>query len=235
MKSINFLGVEDGEDVAAVHHDCDSDRWIFFCHGYGSGKDGSYVQRCEEAVENGFNAVRFDFRGNGESDGDFIDQSLSSRIKDLKRVVSEFDPERFSLFGMSFGGKVVIHSLEDLSPESIVLKSPVLLDGEMSEFREIVEEEGSYTHFGDKTIDESFFTDYDRYSFQEIAGSIEAPVAVFHGLEDGTVEPESTLEAAKHFDTDTTIEMISGESHSMTEKAEERVRERMFSWLNRQD
>ncbi len=233
MKSIKFLEVENGEDVAAVHHDCDSDRWIFFCHGYGSGKDGSYVQRCERAVENGFNAVRFDFRGNGESDGDFIDQTLSSRIQDLKRVISEFDPERFCLFGMSFGGKVVLHSLEDLSPQSVVLKSPVLLDNEMKEFREIVEKEGSYTHFGDKTIDRSFFEDYDRYSFDQTVKNIEAPLTIFHGLEDETVSPESTLEAAKKIETDLRIEIIEGESHSMSDKAEHKLQEKMLDQISR--
>ena len=52
----------DGERIAAAHHAADGDRWLFFCHGFRSDKAGSYEERCERAVEAGYDAVRFDFR-----------------------------------------------------------------------------------------------------------------------------------------------------------------------------
>jgi len=87
------IELNNGEEVAAVHHKADSDKWVFFCHGFGSDKEGSYEHRCERIVEEGWNAVRFDFRGNGESDGDFIDQNLSKKIEDLKSVINFFEPQ----------------------------------------------------------------------------------------------------------------------------------------------
>ncbi len=231
MTEKHSIEVENGESVAAVHHENSSDNWIFFCHGYGSNKEGSYEERAERAVEEEYNAVRFDFRGNGESDGEFIDQSLSSRIKDLKACIEFFEPENIYLFGMSFGGKVVSHASEDIDIEALILKSPVTYNSIMDKFREVVEEKGTYTHFADKTIDERFFQDFDDYSFDEVASNIECPVAIFHGGADTTVHFENSSSAAEDLDTDVLLYKIEGEEHSMSEKGEEKLRDMMFAWL----
>lgn len=231
MTEKNFIEVENGEKISAVHHEASSNKWIFFCHGYGTDKSGSYRERAEKAVEEGFNAVRFDFRGNGESDGEFIDQSLSSRIKDLQACIDFFNPEKIFLFGMSFGGKVVLHAAEELDVEGLVFKSPVLFDDEMEKFRSVVEEKGSYTHFGDKTIDERFFEDLDKYSFEEACEAIDVPVAIFHGGSDSTVHFESSADAVKKFDVEASLRKFEGEEHSMSDEAEAKLLDEMFQWL----
>lgn len=231
MTSKYFLEVESGEELSAVHHETDSDEWIFFCHGYGSDKEGSYEERAKRAVEEGYNAVRFDFRGNGESDGDFIDQSLSSRIRDLEACIEFFEPEEIFLFGMSFGGKVVFHAAENLNIEALVLKSPVTYNSIMDKFRGVVEEKGTYTHFGDKTIDKRFFEDFDTYSFDDVAQGLECPVAIFHGGADTTVHFENSAEAVNAFKTDALLYKLEGEEHSMSERGEEKLKDMMFAWL----
>ncbi len=227
-----FVEVEDGEEVAAVHHEADSDEWIFFCHGYGSDKEGSYEERAKRAVEEGYNAVRLDFRGNGESDGKFIDQNLSSRIDDLKACIDFFEPEKIFLFGMSFGGKVVSHATEDLDVEALILKSPVTYSSIMDKFREVVEEKGSYTHFADKTIDEQFFEDFDTYSFDDVSEGLACPVAIFHGGADTTVHFENSSKAIEEFGTEALLYKLESEEHSMSDKGEEKLRDMMFVWLD---
>jgi len=233
MANKYFVEAEDGEDVSVVHHEADSDEWIFFCHGYGSDKEGSYEERAERAAEEGYNAVRFDFRGNGESDGDFIDQSLSSRIKDLEACIEFFGPEKVYLFGMSFGGKVASHATQDLDVEALVLKSPVTYNSIMDKFRQVVEEKGFYTHFSDKTIDERFFEDFDTYSFKDVTSGLECPVAIFHGGADTTVHFENSAEAVKAFDTDVMLYKLDGEEHSMSDEGEEKMKDMMFVWLDK--
>jgi len=41
MTEKHFIEVENGQKVATVHHKADSDKWVFFCHGFGSNKEGS--------------------------------------------------------------------------------------------------------------------------------------------------------------------------------------------------
>ena len=225
------IEVENGEEVSAAYHKAESEKWIFFCHGYGTDKEGSYKMRAERAAEEGFNAVRFTFRGNGKSDGEFIDQNLSSRIRDLKKLIEFFDPEKIFLFGMSFGGKVVLHASEELDVEGIIWKSPVLYNSEMDKFHEVVKEKGSYTHFDDKTIDERFFEDFQQYSFDAAAEKIDFPIAVFHGGDDSTVKFENTADAVKELDNEVFLRKFEGETHFMTDKAEEKLVDEMMWWL----
>lgn len=232
MSKKHFIEVENNEELAAVHHESDSDKWIFFCHGFGSDKEGSYEMRCERAVEEGWNAVRFDFRGNGESDGDFIDQTLSSKIKDLEVVIEYFEPERYVLFGMSFGGRVVFHSAPELDPEALVLKSPVTYNEVMEKFKVVVEEKGEYTHFGDKTIDHRFVVDLKENPFSEIIEKLNVPTAFYHGRDDTTVHPEFTWKVAQNLGKNTRVEMFEGEKHKMSDKTNEKLLDSMFQWLD---
>lgn len=233
QKEKHSIEIEEGKKVSAVHHKTGSDKWIFFCHGFGSNKEGSYEERCNIAVENGWNAVRFDFRGNGESDGEFIDQTLSSKIKDLEKTIEYFDPGRYVTFGMSFGGKVVFHHSVKGSPEAVIGKSPVTYNSVMDKFRAVVEEKGSYTHFKDKTIDNRFVEDLDTYGFEQVTEKLEKPVLFFHGRSDTTVHPEKTWKAAEKLTKDVTVEMYEGEKHSVSDSAEEKLRKTMFNWLEK--
>ncbi len=227
----NSIEVRKSEKVSAVHHKTSSDKWIFFCHGFGSNKKGSYEERCEAAVENGWNAVRFDFRGNGESSGEFINQNLTKKIEDLEAVIEFFEPEKYVLFGNSFGGKTVLHSTPDLRPEKVVLKAPVTFNDIMDKYRAAVENKGVFEHISGKPIDSSFFEDLDKYSFEEAAEEIDVPVLLFHGSADTTVHPEQSLEAAKLLD-EIVVWKLKDEKHSFSEKGENKMREQMFNWLD---
>lgn len=232
MSEKHFIEVEHGEKVAAVHHKADSNKWVFFCHGFGSNKKGSYETRAEKMRENGWNAVRFDFRGNGESDGEFIDQSLSSKIKDLKSVISYFAPERYALFGSSFGGKVIFHAALDLEPELLIGRAPVTYNKIMHKYKAVVDNKGEFTHHPGATIDHSFFDDFQKHSFDEVADSLNIPTAIFHGRSDTTVHPEHTIRAAENLGNDLMIELLKDEKHSFTDKAESYMINQMIAWLH---
>lgn len=225
------IEVEGGEEISAVHHEADSSKWIFFCHGFGSNKEGSYEARAERAVDEGFNAVRFDFRGNGESDGAFEEQYLSDKIEDLKACVEHFSPEEIFLFGMSFGGKVVFHAAEELDAEAVIGKAPVTYNSVMSKFREAVEENGEFEVFDGKKIVKDFYTDLDTYDFSETLEGLEVPVAVFHGGADTTVHFENSAEAAEDYSGEFMLYKLKGEKHSVSGEAEEKIQDMMFSWL----
>lgn len=223
---------ENGENIVAVHHEADSNKWVFFAHGFGSNKGGSYLDRCEKIQEQGWNSVRFDFRGNGESGGDFSDQNLSSKIEDLRKVVEYFEPEKFVLFGSSFGGKTTYHSLKYLDPVAVVLKAPVLLDDTMTRYKDIIQEKGEWSIYEGKTVDMRFAKDYESYSFEENLENAEIPFLIFHGAEDNTVEFDYSAEAIKKLPGKTTLEKLPKEQHSFSDNAEDYMNTRMVAWLH---
>lgn len=223
--------VEKNQELSVRYHPAGSDRWIFFCHGFGSDKEGSYEERAERAVKEGYNAVRFDFRGNGESDGDFIKQNLSSRIEDLKAVIDYFEPESYVFFGSSFGGKVVFHASLETEPEAIITRAPVTYNRSMEDYREEIRQKGEVEKIPDKKVDISFFEDFDTYSFNDISEEIDIPVLIFHGSSDDLVDINDSFKACKNTGTDTTLQKFHGEGHSFTETAEEKMKDMTFSWL----
>lgn len=243
MPQAHDVPVEDGESVAAVHHGeaSASDDWLFFCHGFRSDKSGSYERRCERAVEEGYRAVRFDFRGSGGSDRAFVDATLTTRIADLRAVVDYFDPGTYALFGSSFGAKVALHaacegpsgagaSFDD-RVEAVVGRAPLTYDRAFEDYRELVAEAGTLRIDDDHAIDEGFFEDFDRYDFADVAAAIDVPVALFHGADDGSVPLADSLEAAAALETDVLLQKYRGEGHVFSEAAEERLLCQTFDWL----
>lgn len=226
-----FIEVEEGEQIAITHAKADSEKYLFICHGFGGNKERQ-SEYLDPAVENGFNAVTIDFRGNGEADGDFIDQDLSSRIQDLKAAIEYFNPEEIYLFGTSFGGKVVFHTAAEIELEAVIGKAPVTYNSIMNKFKEVVEEKGRFEYIDGKPIDENFFKDLDDYNFTDAAEEIECPVAIFHGAADTTVHPENSFRAAQEIDTDVMVQKFEGENHSFSEEGKEKLFKGMFKRLD---
>jgi pimeloyl-ACP methyl ester carboxylesterase len=227
----HFIEVENGEGIAAIHHEADSDKWFFICHGFGGNKERQ-TEYLEPLAEQGYNAVVIDFRGNGEADGEFIEQDLSSRIKDLEAAVNYFEPDETILFGTSFGGKVVFHAATELEVDAVVTKAPVTYNEIMDKFRAAVKNKGEFEYIPDKPIDQRFFDEFDKYSFDDVKESLDIPVAIFHGAADTTVHPEHSFTAAESLETDVMLQKLKGEKHSFSEDAEEQMINQMISWLN---
>ncbi len=230
----------DGDTVVAVHHECGGDRWIFFSHGFVSDKEGSYEERCRRAVDERFDAVRFDHRGCGESDLGFDAQNLSTRLTDLAVVVDYFEPESCVLYGSSFGGKVALHAAaDDLPPDSastvpaaveaVVVKAPVTYVDALERYAGV---DGGAAGDGDGYgVGEGFVDDLRGYGFDAVIEALDVPVAVYHGRDDGTVPVRHSFEAMQDLSTDVSLHAYEAEGHRFTRSAEHRMRDSIFRWL----
>lgn len=233
MTERHEITVEDGEAVVGVHHPAPSDRWLVFCHGFLSDKSGSYESRCRRAVREGYNAVRFDFRGCGESGGAFVDQTLGHKLADLAAVLDYFDPASCALFGSSFGGKVAVHTAaDDDRIEAVAARAPVTLNRALDGYRDAVAEDGIREFEDGRRIDGRFFANLDRYPFERVTDAVDSPVAIFHGASDDSVPVEDSFEAARRLGTDVLVEKFADEGHRFSQDAERRMRDRLFGWLN---
>ncbi|TMT86858.1 alpha/beta hydrolase [Haloterrigena sp. H1] len=234
---VPITGAETGTDtepptVAAVHHEAESDHWLVFCHGLRSDKSGSYEQRCRRAVDAGYNAVRFDCRGCGESDGTFIESTLEARLTDLRHVVDYFDPDSYVLFGSSFGGKVALHTAAvDDRVTAVATRAPVTTAGTFDEYRATVERDGEWTFDTGERLDHRFFDALDRHPFDDVVATLSVPVAIFHGSDDAVVDPADSFDTAKRLETDVCLERFAGEGHRFSRAGERRLRDRLFGWL----
>lgn len=90
---------------------------ILICHGLAGEKTGRYriyVTLAKKLSEMGIASLRIDFRGSGDSEGEFADMTLESEVSDAI-VALEFlqnnphiDSKRLGIFGRSVGGSVAV-------------------------------------------------------------------------------------------------------------------------------
>lgn len=80
----------------------------------------------------GLASLRFDFRGNGDSDGDHAEVTITREVEDTfaaadyLRGLPEIDPERVSLLGYSLGGMVAALAAQHVKPHRLALWAPTL-------------------------------------------------------------------------------------------------------------
>jgi pimeloyl-ACP methyl ester carboxylesterase len=212
----------EGGSVSAVRHGSGSDRYVIACHGFGSDKSGSYKALCNVLAKAGLNAVRFDFRGNGNSSMSFEQATVSTRLKDLESVVSYFEPESYGVYGSSFGGRIAaFHQSCELSPKFLILRAPALLDRVMNAYLTRFEREGEFEFVEGKKVSEEFVQDYGRRKFSDT--EIDVPSLVFQGNNDRYVPPEQTRSALSSFKNHVRYVEYPEEGHRFSDRAKKKI------------
>lgn len=90
---------------------------VMICHGFAGQKMGKYriyVMIAQRLAEMGIAALRIDFRGCGESEGDFADMTIESEVSDVLTSLKylrhhpSIDRSRIGVLGNSFGGAIAV-------------------------------------------------------------------------------------------------------------------------------
>jgi pimeloyl-ACP methyl ester carboxylesterase len=150
---------------------------------------------CEAATAAGCAALRFDFRGRGESDGDPSILTVSNEIEDLTAAISSVRAlgyPRVVVVGSSLGGTVAIltGSRESDLIALVTIAAPArLADGPREAWG------GSGRETADhrievapgEFIDAGFFTDAARHDVVGAARSLSVPWLIIHGDADPVV------------------------------------------------
>lgn len=104
---------------------------VVIFHGRGSQKS-RYTDRAEALAQNGFITLIFSFRGCGESDGDFSDQTPAMGLQDgiaaydFLAKQNNVDTNRIGVWGGSFGGYIAALLTNERPVHSLILAAPAL-------------------------------------------------------------------------------------------------------------
>lgn len=100
------------EKLSGILHETGSKQLVIVCHGFQSSKERIPMVNLAAALEKeGISAFRFDFAGNGESEGSFQYGNYRREAEDLRAVVQHFRRENrviSAVIGYSKGGNVVL-------------------------------------------------------------------------------------------------------------------------------
>ncbi|KAH1216299.1 hypothetical protein GmHk_13G037233 [Glycine max] len=101
-----------GNKLVGILHESGTKEIVILCHGLRSTKEDDIIINLAAALENaGVNSFRFDFTGNGESEGSFEFGHYWREVDDLHDVVQHLhreNPKVIAIIGHSKGGSVVL-------------------------------------------------------------------------------------------------------------------------------
>ncbi|KAL6974544.1 hypothetical protein U1Q18_028730 [Sarracenia purpurea var. burkii] len=101
-----------GEKLVGTLHETGSVEIVILCHGFRSSKENDTMVNLAVALEKeGITAFRFDFSGNGESEGSFQFGGYWREVEDLRAIIQHFNGASrvtSAILGHSKGGSVVL-------------------------------------------------------------------------------------------------------------------------------
>ena len=213
-----ILNLPEGKEKAPV--------WVNI-HGFGGNKCGYknlFVQMARTLETNGIACVRFDFYGNGESDGEFEDMTFTSLLEDTEDIfhwVLEqewIDREQVILSGQSMGGYVAACAAPRLKPAKLILMCPGagMWDGAL-ERAEAMEQKGIY--FADVEglkFSTAFNKDLHQYEPFATAKGYDGPVLLIRGTEDKLVDEKTCEKYCEIYQNACTYVSVEGGNHNFS-------------------
>ncbi|KAI4335289.1 hypothetical protein L6164_013950 [Bauhinia variegata] len=103
---------KNGEKLVGILHDAGTMEIVILCHGLQASKEDKIMVNLAAALENaGISSFRFDFTGNGESEGSFQFGNYWREVEDLHAVAQHFceaNRKISAIIGHSKGAGVVL-------------------------------------------------------------------------------------------------------------------------------
>lgn len=189
---------------------------VVCCHGFTGDKTGAnqLTSHLANALErSGYSAVRFDFLGSGESEGDFTTDTVVAGWKeDLTQVLAwvreqtQFAASPVILYGHSLGGLVVLtHGDTERGIDGRIVFAPVVYP--IANFRDIIlgPELWAKSLAGERIVnffakgfklDEQFVKDLVEKNYDPIstAAKLTTSLLIIHGLADVAVPIQGSIE-----------------------------------------
>jgi putative redox protein len=216
---------------------------LIVCHGFTGSKEGGgrALEMAEELGKRGYATLLFDFSGNGESEGDFADISLTGQINDLKSSVDfclGLGFERIIVSGRSFGGTTALcYGGADRRVAGVCTWAAPSEPFDLFNPRRgqpLVEKGGLVPLTGEQGtvyLRESFFTDLRQHDvYGQAALLAPRPLLVVHGSSDSVVPPWNARAIYDAAGEPKEIRIVEGADHRFTGRHLE-AWDALFNWL----
>ena len=169
---------------------------IVMCHGFTGHKAEThrlFVTTARDLCAHGLVVLRFDFRGSGDSEGEFRDMTIAREIEDAQAAVRflsnrvEVDAERVGALGLSLGGCVAACLSGREKLQALVLWAAVARPGRIFERRFPDFGEADWVDMNGWGLGRAFVEgSRDIHPLEEITRHA-GPVLIVHGTKDESV------------------------------------------------
>lgn len=216
--------------------------WIvIFGHGVTGNKDRPVVVDPANALNAaGFDTLRFSFAGNGASEGDFRDATISKEVSDLTAVLDAAAQTypKIAYIGHSMGGAVgVIQASSDTRIDALVSIAGMIDTKTFAEteFGEETPDKGLMWEEQSCPLSSKFMHDLCQTigSVAPLAETISTPWLLLHGTADDVVLPQDTEHVHRLKGDAVKVIRIEGADHSFNEPAHKaQLTEEIVKWVS---
>jgi len=206
---------------------------VMLCHGFSGHRIEAhflFVTIARRLARAGVAALRFDFAGSGESDGEFADMTVSREVDDAAAAL-EFlrrhpavSPDRIGAAGLSLGGAVaaLLAGRRGADLRAVALISAVAEPARILSFIrtgkfEVQLAQRDYIDWDGLMVRRAFLQDLERLTPAEAIAAWPGPLLVVHGSEDATIPPSEAYtyrQRRADADTPTRFEIVRGADHT---------------------
>lgn len=199
---------------------------IIMCHGFTGSKIGTayglFVQAAREFCKKGFAVLRFDFRGSGDSEGKFEDQTIETEVEDTKsalgfvKKIPTIDKNKIGIIGFSRGGAVAIIAASMYKGIKCLVTWASVADFKPLWFkREIqkLKQEGYYFNHKGFKITKTLWQSDLKWNATKYAWKITVPFLILHGTLDRSVPVTHARILFKNANEPKKLQLIKASNH----------------------
>ena len=236
MDEPDFLRINDSQRLAYHKQDGKKPGIIFLC-GHGSDMQGTKSIYMENwARDHGHGFIRFDYRGHGESDGNFLDLAISDWTTDALAIIDQLTTEPQILVGSSLGGWIMLNAA-CRRPDRItgligIAAAPdftkELIWDTMDAEAQLAMKQTGYLSVANPYADDPVIYPYhlvedgaDHLHLQDDKINIHAPVRLLHGMQDEEVPWHTARRIMEKLASDdVTLHLDKAATHRFSEPAQ---------------
>ena len=204
-------------------------RIVVFLHG---GPDGNkdaphnlFTILQEKLASLGIDSVRFDFMGEGESSGDYLNTTLTTQKEDFEAVYNEIRSKGYQSIGViaeSFGGTCLLGALKEEFQVLVLLWPAIYLFDEGKCFAPYYEEpylsqlkQKGYIEFEKNRAGPDFFREIKEINNLEVPfRKITVPTLIIHGTHDSEVPlSKASIDLYRNLSKESKVVLCPGLDH----------------------
>ena len=246
QQQIHFSNIS-GEKLAGTFHDPvnNSRRGIILGHCFTCSRHTRILRDLSLAlVEESFKVLRFDFSGNGQSEGNFSESLYSKQVKDIESAVSFVSSHGvrwIGLAGHSMGAMVALLAASQMdiikgvctlaAKASALHSSHFLSQGQIQELKR-TGRVNFISRGRNLELTEDFFADAAKYDLSSIMPSLSQPLMVVHGNRDEIIPVENAYQLHQYRKVNTELVIIPGADHMFSQDEDrQEVVHRVARWF----
>ena len=227
-----------GEKLAATLHrpQTSEGRGVVLAHCFTCSRHTGILQQlAQDLSSEGFLALRFDFSGNGQSEGIFAESTYSKQIIEVQTAVEFLSAEGAKWIGAaghSMGG--LISFLAGAQTDSI--KAVCALASRLTGFRAMHflsrEQRDTLQRTGEVDfssrgrplkLTSEFFADADKFKPADVIKAITKPLLVVHGDRDQIIPVEEAYKTRDLGNDRVVLEIVSNADHMFSREEDRRA------------